>query len=344
MTERHAIAAAIAAFALLLGGCFGGDEQHARAPAATDEPSAVIGVPMVIFKPTDGVMVRATFTRSGALRATLNVAGRAQPDTDVLVSSGCAADACSDRVRSLIDGRWEAHVVVTAPGRLPRATVEAVNSADPQDTASVQVRLRGSQPPAPRTRPSPTAPPTAAKTPVPTAVPRRPGPRSLIMIGDSLAEGTEPIIPGLLPGWQVRIDADGSRPLGAGMQILSNTGLGAAPAVLAFSLFTNDDPRNVAALDSAVRTSVARAGPRGCAVWATIVRPPLNGVSYNDANRRLLQLASDPALAPHLIVVPWAAAATANPGWLASDGVHATPEGYRARAQMYADAARACRT
>jgi lysophospholipase L1-like esterase len=27
-------------------------------------------------------------------------------------------------------------------------------------------------------------------------------------------------------------------------------------------------------------------------------------------------------------------------GWLAGDGVHATPGGYRARAQMYADAAR----
>jgi lysophospholipase L1-like esterase len=115
-----------------------------------------------------------------------------------------------------------------------------------------------------------------------------------------------------------------------------------APGVLAFSLFTNDDPPNVSALETAVRTSLDRAGPNGCAVWATIVRPPLNGVSYAAANRRLNQLAADPALRGRLRVVPWAAAVRANPGWLAGDGVHATPDGYRASAQMYADAARSC--
>jgi hypothetical protein len=61
------------------------------------------------------------------------------------------------------------------------------------------------------------------------------------------------------------------------MQILAATDV-PTPAVLAFSLFTNDDPRNVSALDAGVRASVDRAGRGGCAVWATIVRPPLDAV------------------------------------------------------------------
>jgi lysophospholipase L1-like esterase len=125
------------------------------------------------------------------------------------------------------------------------------------------------------------------------------------------------------------------------MRLLAATGLGSAPVVLAMSLFTNDDPRNTGALESAVRTSVSRAGG-GCAVWATIVRPPLGGVGYQAANDLLERLAADPALAGRLLIVPWARQVAAHPGWLAGDGVHATPEGYRARAQMYADAARAC--
>ena len=32
------------------------------------------------------------------------------------------------------------------------------------------------------------------------------------------------------------------------------------------SLYTNDDPRNVPALRAAIKTSLDRAGPRGCAV------------------------------------------------------------------------------
>jgi hypothetical protein len=158
------------------------------------------------------------------------------------------------------------------------------------------------------------------------------------MIGDSLAEGTQPFLPSLLPGWKVTTNAQRGRPLATGMQILATTQV-SGPTALAFSLFTNDDPSRVSALESAVRTSVSRAGANGCAIWATIVRPPLNGVSYDAANRKLARLA---AQLPRLRIVPWAAAVASHPSWLASDGVHSTPTGYKARAQMYADAARSC--
>ena len=110
------------------------------------------------------------------------------------------------------------------------------------------------------------------------------------------------------------------------------------PAILAFSLFTNDDPSATAALERAVRATASR--PGGCAVWATIVRPPYNGVSYDAANRVLERLASDPQL--RLRLVPWAEAVARSPSFVAGDGVHATPEGYRARAELYAQAIRSC--
>jgi lysophospholipase L1-like esterase len=65
----------------------------------------------------------------------------------------------------------------------------------------------------------------------------------------------------------------------------------------------------------------------------------VGGVSYAAANQRLNQLAGQ---LPTLRVVPWAAAIAAHPSWVGGDGVHATPEGYRQRAQMYAAAAKSC--
>ena len=88
-----------------------------------------------------------------------------------------------------------------------------------------------------------------------------------------------------------------------------------------------------------MRTTVRLAGPEGCAVWATIARPPFNGRTYAAANAVLRRL--DGELGDKLQLVPWAEQAARN-GWLASDQVHATPEGYRQRARMYAAAARSC--
>ena len=130
---------------------------------------------------------------------------------------------------------------------------------------------------------------------------------TLVMIGDSLAQGTEPFLGGLLPGWRVTTEARRGRPLAEGMQVLSSTPLGATPVVLAFSLFTNDSPGNVGALEAAVRQSVQRAGSGGCAIWATIVRPPKGGVSYDAVNARLNALAGDAQLRGRLLIVPWAA-------------------------------------
>ena len=166
--------------------------------------------------------------------------------------------------------------------------------------------------------------------------PARAAEREVLVVGDSLAEGMAPALPAALPGWRVRIDALTGRPLAEGMRILGDEP--APPAILAISLFTNDDPRSVGALEAAVRETASR--PGGCAVWATIVAPAYEGTSHAGANGLLRRLARDPALT--LELVDWARAVERDRSLMSSDEVHASPAGYRARAVMYARAIRAC--
>jgi hypothetical protein len=173
------------------------------------------------------------------------------------------------------------------------------------------------------------------------------GPREMIVIGDSLAVGMAAPLASALSTWDVATDARTGRPLAEGMEILRETqlppGADGTRAILAFSLGTNDGPQSTDALEQDVRYSVSRLGVHGCAIWATIARPPLNGVSYRAMNQRLYQLANnDPQLAGRLLIVPWAEEYAKHKSWRASDGVHATGEGYAARAQMYAQVARSC--
>jgi hypothetical protein len=153
--------------------------------------------------------------------------------------------------------------------------------------------------------------------------------------------GIEGLLPALLPDWTIRSDALTGRPLAAGMRLIEAADLTSRPTVLAVSLFTNDDPRATGALAAAVQRSVALVGPHGCAVWATIVRPPVAGASYAAANATLHRLAGRDGGA--LLLVPWAEEIARHPGWVGSDHVHGTPTGYAARARLYARAALSCR-
>ena len=79
--------------------------------------------------------------------------------------------------------------------------------------------------------------------------PGRTLPRDVLVIGDSLATGMAEPLRAALPGWRVRVDARIGRPLAEGMRILAEQR--DPPAIIAFSLFTNDDPRTTAALERA---------------------------------------------------------------------------------------------
>ena len=162
--------------------------------------------------------------------------------------------------------------------------------------------------------------------------------RSLLVNGDSLAEGTRPYIPPELPGWRVRQSTSVSRHAYEGDDVMRRYG-SRLPRVIHVSLGTNDDPGDVDGFRKAIGDVMKLAGARRCVVWANIVRPPYRGVSYRGYNR---VLADESSRRGNLLVLNWVRMVRAHPEWLADDGVHVSAAGYRARAKAAARLVRAC--
>lgn len=318
-------------------GCGGEKAAGPPLPRATPTPTAAAtSAPAALaVRPLPRRPVAAKVTADGDLSARVTVRGTAGAEQTVFVSSDCVAFGCRAVVKSDASGGFSVNVRVVAALRRPRAriTVEVPGQR-------LEQRLRVRLTPAPGQLESDPDDDAAAEPAAATPERTGPAPRRLIMIGDSLAVGTRDLLPGLLPGWRVETDALTSRPLATGMRILSERGVFTTPVVLAFSLFSNDTPSNAGALERAVRQSVRVAGRQGCAIWATLERPPFSGQSYDAVNDRLRRLEQE--LAGRMYLVDWEAAVAANPSWLAGDKVHATPAGYRGRAELFAQAAQAC--
>jgi len=321
---------ALALPALAVGACGGGGGKAAPTVPASRVARATARPPVSL------VAVRAApaaVTGDGGLRARVRARGRAGPGQQLALRAACEPHPCEAIAFADAAGRWRAGLAVHTTGARRRIVLTAAYASPhpAERPARATLRLRVPRPaaPTPEDEGSATAPP-----------PPYAGSRAVIVIGDSLAVGMAPALRADLAGDAVSVDARVSRPLAEGMAVLGATHVPAGEhPVLAFSLFTNDDPSAVGALDAAVRASLARAGRDGCAVWATIRRPPLHGVSYAAANATLEALAGDPRFLGRLLVVPWARASARHPEWIAPDGVHATPEGYAARARLYADMA-----
>ncbi len=323
---------AVIVLPLTIAACGGsGPQPGTRSHATSSRPRA----PIQILAPAPGRLLTAHRVGS-RLHAVIRLSGSAAPGQQLAFRGACGRSRCAAITFADSRGRWRARIALDTARR--RRTVRlAVAYAAPvagERPAAVTLRLRVA-------RAHVAAPPSR----VPAVTPYT-GPRTMIVIGDSLAIGMADQLRADLPGWYVVVDGRIGRPLSEGARILAATtlpsGSRGSHAILAFSLFTNDLPTNVDALDAVVRASVARLGAHGCAIWATIARPPLGGVSYAAANQRLAALARDPSLAGRLLIVPWEALYDSHPSWRAPDRVHATPEGYAARAQLYAAAARAC--
>lgn len=162
--------------------------------------------------------------------------------------------------------------------------------------------------------------------------------RSLLVNGDSLAEGTRPYIPKELPGWRIKQSAKVSRHAYDGADVMRRYG-SALPRVIHVSLGTNDDPGDVDGFRAAIDEVMAVAGRHRCVVWANIVRPPYQGVSYRGYNRAL---AGEAERRANLRVLNWVRMVRRHREWLADDGVHVSAAGYRARAKAVGRAVRAC--
>jgi lysophospholipase L1-like esterase len=173
---------------------------------------------------------------------------------------------------------------------------------------------------------------------VTAAAPAQAPERSLLVVGDSLAEGTRPYIPQELPGWRIRQSTKVSRHAAEGDDVMRRYG-DRLPRVIHASLGTNDDPRDVDGFRSAIRAVMRVAGADRCVVWANIVRPPYAGVGYRGYNRAL---ADEDARRDNLLVLNWKRMVHRHPEWLARDGVHVSAEGYAARARATARLVRRC--
>jgi len=313
---------------MLLVSC-GGDSSKPTAAgpkdAAKEQRAAV-----EIAAPPDGKRVRARQTSSGAWLAGMKVRGRTTAGATIFLRAGCRPKPCLERVRADRQGRFSATLKLRTQPSVRFVTIDAGPDeafAGGSDVITVELYGPGtagasgeSKPHENRERPA-----------------KRALPRDVLVIGDSLAVGFGPALKEELQGWRVRIDARVGRPLREGMRILARQRK--APAILAFSLFTNNSPREVGELETAVRATATRAG--SCAVWATIVRPPDDGRSYAATNRTLEGLA-DEQLSLGLRIVDWAGAVDSDRALLARDRIHATAVGYATLARMYAAAIRAC--
>jgi len=324
---RTTVAASL--LCLALSSC-GGDPPKRSATAPKDAEAREVTV--ALQAPADGERVRARETKRGAWIAGVDVSGKATAGATVYFRAGCRPDPCLGRARADSQGRFSTRLKVRTRPSVRFVTIDA-GPDEVFDGGSdvITVELYG-----PRTVRAPAGPSkpreNRAREPASRALPR-----DVLVIGDSLAVGFGQALKEELQGWRVRIDAKISRPLRDGLRILAREDK--PPAILAFSLFSNNSPREIAELETAVRATATRSG---CAVWATIVRPPFDGKSYEAVNRMLVRIANDAQVALGLQIVDWAGTVAAEPGLLAGDRVHATPGGYGVLAKLYADAIRAC--
>jgi lysophospholipase L1-like esterase len=184
----------------------------------------------------------------------------------------------------------------------------------------------------------------AAAVLVAAAAPAAPGEshtaaKRLYIDGDSIAYGTDLYLSRYLRGWVVSSAVDVSRHAyqgAAAIEALESEG--ALPYVVVVNLGTNDDPRAVRQFGSYVRRVVKAAGPERCVIWATIIRPPYGGVSYDGLNNALFAAAKR---WQNFHVYDWRQLARAHPAWFGSDGVHPSLPGYRVRARSLASFIRA---
>ena len=157
----------------------------------------------------------------------------------------------------------------------------------------------------------------------------------VLVIGDSLEVGSGPYLRGTLPG--VRVDAVRGRTSSQGVGALAER-LDPSVDVVVFPLGTNDSPGSPDMLAADLAAAARLAGDR-CMVVATIVRPPVGGVSVAGLNRVVETFASRTGAQ----VADWRAAVAAFPALVGSDGVHANGYGYALRASLIAEAVDACR-
>jgi len=154
----------------------------------------------------------------------------------------------------------------------------------------------------------------------------------VLVVGDSLAVGTQPFLGPLLGDVNLVVDVRNGITTPQGMRLLRMSLRSLTPRTVVLSLGTNDggDPDR---FRDRLRRTMALLPLDTCVVWATIIRPRRKG-PYRPLNRVLHTFKKEE---PRLVIVDWEHAVTGGAVFL-PDGLHADSEGYRYRSTMIADA------
>lgn len=157
----------------------------------------------------------------------------------------------------------------------------------------------------------------------------------VLVVGDSLAVGTEPFLAPLLAEQSLVTDVRNGITTPQGMRLLRISLKTVVPRTVVIQLGTNDggDPERFA---NRLRRTLELLPLDTCVVWSTIIRPRRKG-PYRAINRVLHKLKKQE---PRLVVVDWEHAVTGGAVVL-PDGLHADDAGYRYRSAMIADAVNA---
>lgn len=154
----------------------------------------------------------------------------------------------------------------------------------------------------------------------------------VLVVGDSLAVGTQPFLSELLAGRNLVADVRNGITTPQGLRMLRMSLRHMTPRTVVVSLGSNDggDPRRFA---DRLHRFLALLPSDTCVVWSTIIRPPRKG-PYRALNRVLHKAKKQE---PRLVVVDWEHAVTGGAVHL-RDGLHADEDGYRYRGSMIAQA------
>ena len=158
----------------------------------------------------------------------------------------------------------------------------------------------------------------------------------VLVVGDSLEVGSAPYLRATLPRTTLSIDAVVGRTSSEGVRVLAAR-LDPSVDVVVFPLGTNDSPSSPGTLAADLDAAARLAGGR-CMVVATIVRPPVRGVTVAGLNRVVESFAARTGAQ----VADWRSAVGAFPSLVGRDGVHAVGDGYALRASLIAEAVDGC--
>ena len=156
-----------------------------------------------------------------------------------------------------------------------------------------------------------------------------PGRNSVMVVGDSVLLGTASSIPAALPGWVVTYDAEGNRRLAGALDLFEERRDEIGEAVV-IHLGNNYIPGERGEFADQLEAVMLRLWFVPRVVWVTVPEVNPGRAEMNEA----IRAAGDRW--PNLFVAEWAELKADNPDW-SWDGMHLTPEGRTAMAELIAE-------